>query len=171
MSQLPSLPPTPPEILPQSVSPLSLPGQAPHVESSANLRVPPLITVAPRHGTTTVRRPGPAHQAAPDAIKKLKEKDGDLSRMTMAEMSAIAFKHFKGIALKGNEAAHVKELSALIAQQPTVLQLPAPTPTTDAQQPGALQLTAPQLTTALTPTAVPPMPIIATVVAVLPADS
>ena len=54
VSQLPSLPPPPPEILPQSVSPLSLPGQAPHAESSANLRVPPLSTVAPRHGTTTI---------------------------------------------------------------------------------------------------------------------
>ena len=48
--------------------------------------------------------------------------------MTMAEMSAIAFKHFKGTLLKGNKAAHIKELGTLIAQQPRVLQLAAPSP-------------------------------------------
>ena len=69
VSQLPSLPPPPPEISPQSVSPLSLPGQAPHAEGSANLRVPPLSTVAPRHGTTTStnhhRSPTDAGRLAP----------------------------------------------------------------------------------------------------------
>jgi hypothetical protein len=69
VSQLPSLPPPPPEILPQSVSPLSLPGQAPHAEGSANLRVSPLSTVAPRHGTTTStnqhRSPTDAGRLAP----------------------------------------------------------------------------------------------------------
>jgi hypothetical protein len=55
-SRLPSLPPPPQEISPELVSSLSLPGQAPHAEGSANLRVSPLIAVAPRHGTTTAMR-------------------------------------------------------------------------------------------------------------------
>ena len=53
-SRLPSLPPPPQEISPELVSPLSLPGQAPHAEGSADLRVSPLIAVAPRHGTTSL---------------------------------------------------------------------------------------------------------------------
>ena len=67
--------------------------------------------------------------AAPAAVKKLiTDKGGDVSKITMAEMSAIAFKHFKGTVLKGNKAAHVKELEALIKDHPGVLQLNAPAP-------------------------------------------
>ena len=57
-SRLPSLPLPPQEISPELVSSLSLPGQSPHAEGSADLRVSPLIAVAPRHGTTTGIRPG-----------------------------------------------------------------------------------------------------------------
>ena len=68
-SRLPSLPPPPQEISPELVSPLSLPGQAPHAEGSADLRVSPLIAVAPRHGTTTStnqhRSPADAGRLAP----------------------------------------------------------------------------------------------------------
>jgi hypothetical protein len=69
-------------------------------------------------------------EAAPAAILKLIEKGGDLTKITMTEMSAIAFKHFKGTSLKGNKTAHAKELGDLIKQQPGVLQLTAATTTT-----------------------------------------
>ena len=36
-------------------------------------------------------------EAAPAALVKLKEKDSDYSKLTMPEMCAIAFKHFKGV--------------------------------------------------------------------------
>eukprot|EP00966_Prymnesium_polylepis_P321785 7378078-Prymnesium_polylepis.1 len=35
-------------------------------------------------------------ESAPAALRKLMDKDGELAKITMAEMSAIAFKHFKG---------------------------------------------------------------------------
>ena len=62
-------------------------------------------------------------EAAPAALVKLKEKDSDYSKLTMPEMCAIAFKHFKGVSLKGNKAAHVKQLAALCTQQAGVLTL------------------------------------------------
>ena len=62
-------------------------------------------------------------ESAPAALRKLMDKDGELAKITMAEMSAIAFKHFKGTVLKGNKAAHMKELAALIESQPTALKL------------------------------------------------
>ena len=67
-------------------------------------------------------------EAAPAALDKLKAKGGDLNKITMPEMCAIAFKNFKGATLKGNKAAHMKELAALIEQQPSVLALSAPSP-------------------------------------------
>ena len=67
-------------------------------------------------------------EAAPAALAKLQSKNGVLQDITMDEMKALAFKHFKGTALKGNKAAHVKELSQLIAEQPGVLPLAAPPP-------------------------------------------
>ena len=62
-------------------------------------------------------------EVAPAALKKLKEKGGDLNKITIPEMCAIAFKHFKGTVLKGNKIAHVKALTALLEQQPGVLAL------------------------------------------------
>ena len=43
----------PQEISPELVSPLPLPGQAPHAEGRTDLRVSPLIAAAPSHGTTS----------------------------------------------------------------------------------------------------------------------
>ena len=70
-------------------------------------------------------------EAAPEALKKLEEKGGDLNKITMTEMAAIAFKHFKGISLKGNKASHIKELTFLIKQQPGVLPIHVNTSPTD----------------------------------------
>lgn len=78
-------------------------------------------------------------ESAPEAVGKLSEKGGDLNKMTMGEMSAIAFKHFKATVLKGNKAAHVKELSELIKQQPGALQL-AMVPLEGAHSPAPLTL-------------------------------
>ena len=50
----------------------------------------------------------------------------DLNLITMNDMKAIAFKHFKGTILKGDKAAHIKELSGLITKQPGVLQAALP---------------------------------------------
>ena len=64
-------------------------------------------------------------ESAPAALAKLKEKGNDLNKITMPEMKAIAFKNFKGAVLKGDKAAHIKALAALISAQPGVLHLQA----------------------------------------------
>ena len=87
-------------------------------------------------------------EMAPAALEKLQQKGNDPTKITMGEMAAIAFKHFKGMALKGNKAAHVKELADLIKQQPGVLQLTATTTTT--ARPTALGPTPPPATIAAT---------------------
>ena len=76
-------------------------------------------------------------EGAPAAVQKLMEKSGDLTKITMAQMSAIAFKHFKGTVLKGNKAAHIKELSTLITDHPGVLQLNTPPAPPTAPMPAA----------------------------------
>ena len=43
----------------------------------------------------------------------------------MFELSALAFKHFKGTVLKGNKAAHVKQLEDLMCAQPEVVEVAA----------------------------------------------
>ena len=63
--------------------------------------------------------------AAPAAVLKLQEKSGDCTKLTMPELSALAFKYFKGTVLRGNKAQHVKTLEDLIKAQPHVLQLAA----------------------------------------------
>lgn len=94
---------------------------------------------------------------APAALQKLVNKDGDFSKITMTEMGAIAFKHFKGTVLKGNKAAHVKELGDLFTETlkmtPAELQmtLPAPSPTAPPLT-AALQTTAPRHTCQMTTT-------------------
>ena len=95
---------------------------------------------------------------APAACAKLKEKGGDVSKLSIKDMDAIAFKHFKGAILKGDKAAHVKALSALITQQPDILKLASPAEAT----PPALTTTA-AAAPALTVTAAPaPAPALAT---------
>ena len=59
-------------------------------------------------------------ERAPEAIAKLK-KGGDVSKLTIVEMCAIAFASFNGTVLKGNKAAHTLQLESLIAAQPKVL--------------------------------------------------
>ena len=59
-------------------------------------------------------------ERAPEAIAKLK-KGGDVSKLTIVEMCAIAFANFNGTVLKGNKAAHTLQLESLIAAQPKVL--------------------------------------------------
>ena len=62
---------------------------------------------------------------APAAIEKLQAR-GDAAKLTMAELSAIAFaKLFNGTVLKGKKEDHVRSLNALIAAQPTMLNLEA----------------------------------------------
>ena len=59
---------------------------------------------------------------------------GDVKQLTMPEMSAIAFKHFKGTILKGKKATQIKQLEELFkvqpgsSVQPSVLQLTGLTP-------------------------------------------
>ena len=92
--------------------------------------------------------------AAPAALAKLKMGGGDpkAAKLTVAEMAAIAYTHFKGAVLKGLKDAHIKELSALIKQQPEVLQhVAAPA--------RPMPLTSPPL---VAPTATAPMPAAAT---------
>jgi|EP00966_Prymnesium_polylepis_P195356 hypothetical protein len=62
---------------------------------------------------------------APAAVKKLQEKSGDCMKLTMPEMSALAFKYFKGTVLKGNKPQYAKTLADLIKAQPLVLQVAA----------------------------------------------
>ena len=54
------------------------------------------------------------------------ESAGDLTKLTMNEMSAIAFAKFNGAVLKGKKEDFVRSLNGLIAAQPTMLNLGAP---------------------------------------------
>jgi hypothetical protein len=63
---------------------------------------------------------------APAAVQRLKEKQGDVGALTMAEMGAIAFINFNGHVLKGPKQVHIDGLQKLIAAQPSVLNLAAP---------------------------------------------
>ena len=74
--------------------------------------------------------------AAPIAIAKLKGHGGNLTKLTMKEMEAIAFTSFNGAVLKGDKTAHVAALEKLASNQPAILEaasaampppLPAPT--------------------------------------------
>ena len=56
--------------------------------------------------------------AGPDAIKKLEEKGGDISKTTVKEMDAIAFAPFDGQTLKGDKAAKGNMLLKLVKAQP-----------------------------------------------------
>ena len=94
-------------------------------------------------------------ELAPDALKKLREKGADLNKITKADMCAIAFKHFGGAVLKGDKAAHIKELAALMGKQPEVMRLAAPT----LHLAEVLRLAAP------TPAAPPPLALLPPVVA------
>tara|TARA_B110001452_G_scaffold205333_1_gene175349 strand:+ start:90 stop:1757 length:1668 start_codon:yes stop_codon:yes gene_type:complete len=62
---------------------------------------------------------------APAAIAKLKENANDVSKLTMPEISAIAFTSFNGTTLKGKKGDLVKGLHSLITKQPSVLNLGA----------------------------------------------
>ena len=64
--------------------------------------------------------------AAPAAVTKLVDNGGDLNKLFVAELNAIAFKYFKGTSLKGNKDVRIKELGELIKQQPGILKLPVP---------------------------------------------
>ena len=64
-------------------------------------------------------------ELAPAAVLKLKAKERDVSKLTMAEIDAIAFASFGGVRIKGDKAAHVAALQKLIAEQPAVLNLGA----------------------------------------------
>ena len=83
-------------------------------------------------------------EMAPQALDKLKSKvGGDLAKLTMPEMKAIALKSFRGVVLAGDKSAHVIALSKLITQQPAVLQLAtttasAPTITVGVATPSAV---------------------------------
>jgi hypothetical protein len=69
-------------------------------------------------------------EKAPAAVDKLKSKaGGDFEKMTMDEMKAIAFVHFKGTVLKGNKTQHITSMVMLVKDQPTILNL-APPPAT-----------------------------------------
>ena len=66
---------------------------------------------------------------APGALEKLHEKGNDISKLTMNEISAIAFAKFNGAKFTGKKEDLVRGLHALISKQPTVLNLgalPAP---------------------------------------------
>lgn len=96
---------------------------------------------------------------APDAIKKLKDKGGDISKLTIKEIEAIAFASFNGQSLKGDKAAHITALTKLAAAHATVLCLPATATAT------AMQLTA---ETPAAPTAAVPTPAAPTLAAPTP---
>ena len=103
--------------------------------------------------------------AAPAAVKKLQEKSGDCMKLTMTELSALAFKYFKGTVLKGNKAQHVKTLGDLMKAQPHVMQLAAtqalaapPVVTAPIEQAIAPTLATPTLATPPNPTAPTPAP-------------
>lgn len=57
----------------------------------------------------------------PGALAKLKANGGDTVKLTMPELSAIAFGKFNGTVLNGKKEDYVRGLNALIQAQPTVL--------------------------------------------------
>ena len=61
----------------------------------------------------------------PAALEKLKEKGNDVAKLTMPEISAIAFAKFNGASLKGKKEDLIKGLQSLISKQPSVLNLGA----------------------------------------------
>ena len=91
--------------------------------------------------------------AAPDAIKRLIEKGGNIAQITIKDMDAIAFASFAGATLKGDKAAKGNMLLKLIMKQPTILEIPAPSYTSTN---AAATLPTPTLPTPVLPTAALP---------------
>ena len=57
---------------------------------------------------------------------KLESNGNDVSKLTMNEMSAIAFAKFNGAKLSGKKDEFVRGLNALITSQPRALAAPSP---------------------------------------------
>jgi hypothetical protein len=58
---------------------------------------------------------------APEAVDKLKKKNGDASKLTINEIDAILLRYFAIVAPKGNKDVHVKAYLDAIAANPTAL--------------------------------------------------
>ena len=62
-----------------------------------------------------------SEEAAPAALLKLDAKGGDVTKLFVPEMKAIAFTHFMHAELKGKKADCAKQLVTLIQKHPSIL--------------------------------------------------
>jgi hypothetical protein len=79
------------------------------------------------------------HSVAPAALRKLKAKGGDVSKLTVSEIDALLVRYFGVAEPKGNKPVHIKALEAAIAASPNKLRdlpnEPAPPPSSSSPAP------------------------------------